>query len=80
MDTSTSTDETVTDDAPLADPQRIIDDAIAAAHDDTSLDHRELATALLAARDIILLYGRVPEWFGDADAPQYEDLTDDVEA
>lgn len=60
-----------------AEARRLIDAAAAEAQDELNLDHRELAEALLEARDTLLVTGRVPEWFGDVDAGQYDALADD---
>jgi hypothetical protein len=61
--------------APRAEARRQIDAAVADAHGE--LDHRELAALLLEARDTLLVTGRVPGWFGDADAGRYECLAGD---
>jgi hypothetical protein len=34
-------------------------------------DHRELAAALLEARDTLLIQGRIPDWFGQEEATAY---------
>lgn len=62
---------------PRAEARRLIDAAAAEAQGETDLDHRELAEVLLEARDTLLVNGRVPEWFGDVDAGQYERLAGD---
>lgn len=63
--------ETDGEPAPPGEARRLIDAAVADVQDDAGLDHRELAAALLEARDTLLVYGRVPDWFGDVDADQY---------
>lgn len=48
--------------------------AIDATVAELDLDHRELADALLETRDTLMVTGRVPEWFGDVDAPEYAEM------
>ena len=60
---------------PRIEARQRIDAAVADLQGD--LDHRELAEVLLEARDTLLVNGRVPDWFGDVDAGQYERLAGD---
>lgn len=62
---------------PRAEARRLIDAAVVEARAEQDLDHRELAAALLEARDTLLMGGRVPEWFGDVDADQYAERAPD---
>ena len=62
---------------PRAEARRLIDAAAAEAQGETDLDHRELAELLLEARDTLLVTGRVPDWFGDADVGRYAEMVRD---
>ena len=62
---------------PRAEARRLIDAAAAEVQGETDLDHRELAEVLLKARDTLLVTGRVPDWFGDADVGRYAEMVRD---
>jgi len=51
-----------------------IDATVAELEEETNLDYWELADALLESQDTLLVTGRVPEWFGDADAGRYAEM------
>lgn len=60
---------------PRIEARQRIDAAVADLQGD--LDHRELAEVLLEARDTLLVNGRVPDWFGDADRERYAEMVRD---
>ncbi|WP_436347055.1 hypothetical protein [Natronorubrum sp. FCH18a] len=63
-----------------AEARRRVDAVIADAADDLDVDHRELAALLLETRDTLILYGRVPAWFGNVDAVEYEQFAEATDA
>jgi len=60
-----------------ANARQAIDSTVAELAEKTGPDHRELADALLEARDTLLVNGRVPEWFGDGEAGPYGEAASD---
>lgn len=57
--------------------RRAVDGAVADLAKAGDYDHRELADALLEARDTLLVTGCVPDWFGQEDAAEYRHLARD---
>ncbi|WP_101294164.1 hypothetical protein [Halegenticoccus soli] len=74
METATTGQENGIDSS--AGPRRAIDATIADLREE-NYDHYELANALLEARDTLLVNGRIPDWFGQEEAPAYRHTTRD---
>lgn len=72
---SESAESTESDGSTVA--RKAIDATVAELSEGTDLDHRELADALLESRDTLMVTGRVPDWFGAVDAPEYGETVRD---
>jgi len=58
----------------LPEARQAIDSTVAELAEEKGLDHREIEKALLETRDTLLVTGRVPDWFGDADLERYAEM------
>jgi hypothetical protein len=66
--------QTDTDLDDLTEARRRIDATIVDVLEDRDVTHQELIEALSAARDALLVNGRVPKWYGDESSPHYREM------
>lgn len=74
MQSVTTTDGRTNDTDGSTGVRRAVDAAVADLAEAENYDHRELADALLEARDTLLVTGRVPDWFGQETAAAYRHM------